>query len=179
MRHFFTLKTTSLLDVFWYTNVYNNNSLKNPPIFAETNVTMSEGHLGLQCFQLLPPKHLRHWTCSDEEKKTPKHRIIRARDPKQCGGSRRIMYYNVIGDDDDDGFVYPMPMSYHHFRIMSPIHSHSGFATLQVTIATSSTHSPLDTWPPRWQIKVWRFSSLGKSTTNGACSSTPCLINGG
>ena len=29
-------------------------------------------------------------------------RIIRARDPKQCGGSRRIMYYNVIGDDDDD-----------------------------------------------------------------------------
>ena len=92
------------------------------------------------------------------------------------------MYYNVIGDDDDDdddGFVYPMPMSYHHFRIMSPIHSHSGFATLQVTIATSSTHSPLDTWPPRWQIKVWRFSSLGKSTTNGACSSTPCLINGG
>ena len=80
------------------------------------------------------------------------------------------MYYNVIGDDDDDddGFVYPMPMSYHHCRIMSPIHSHSGFATLQVTIATSSTHSPLDSWPPRWQIKVWRFSSLGKSTTNGA-----------
>jgi len=29
-------------------------------------------------------------------------KIIPARDPKQCGGSRRIMYYNVVVDDDDD-----------------------------------------------------------------------------
>ena len=25
-----------------------------------------------------------------------------ARDPKHCGGSRRIMFYNVVHDDGDD-----------------------------------------------------------------------------
>ena len=29
-------------------------------------------------------------------------KIIPARDPKQCGGSGRIMYYNVVVDDGDD-----------------------------------------------------------------------------
>ena len=26
-----------------------------------------------------------------------------ARDPKQCGGSKGIIYLNVVGDDDDGG----------------------------------------------------------------------------
>jgi hypothetical protein len=29
-------------------------------------------------------------------------KIIPARDPKQCGGSKKIMYYDDDGDDDDD-----------------------------------------------------------------------------
>ena len=28
--------------------------------------------------------------------------MIPARDPKQCGGSRRMIYFNVDDDDDDD-----------------------------------------------------------------------------
>ena len=31
--------------------------------------------------------------------------LIPARDPKQCGGSRRIKHYNVDDDDDDDDDV--------------------------------------------------------------------------
>ena len=31
-----------------------------------------------------------------------RHWIIPARDPNQCGGSGRIVYYNVGGDDDDE-----------------------------------------------------------------------------
>jgi hypothetical protein len=30
--------------------------------------------------------------------------IFPARDPTQCGGSKKVMSYNVVdGDDDDDG----------------------------------------------------------------------------
>ena len=49
--------------------------------------------------------------CSEVTSKIIQKKIIPARDPKQCGGSGRIMYYNVdvdVDDDDDDDDVMLM-----------------------------------------------------------------------
>ena len=62
-----------------------------------------------------PPHDQNTWNAENTENhKTPRNnwgfeipganmeKIIPARDPKQCGGSGRIMYYNVVVDDGDD-----------------------------------------------------------------------------
>ena len=62
-----------------------------------------------------PPHDQNTWNAENTENhKTPRNnwgfeipganveKIIPARDPKQCGGSGRIMYYNVVVVDDGD-----------------------------------------------------------------------------